>query len=867
MKTKQFLKYTAIAFAGSVLLSACSSNVAETAAPADKKETAKPAAAKPLTDKEKRALADKEADALTKQFEAAVKEKEMAKLKPLRDQVFALDCNFNKKLHIAQRYAWVLFYAKDKAGARAAWEDYAALDPKDIKLRAAADIRIADTYWGDKKNVALFEKLLRDVMNNKDYPQSFRVDAASQLINKVLRPKRTADIRQVIATVKAMGEQPFHVQTALLRFEAESYLEDEMFEKVISCHDDFLKANPKLTDAQKIAILMQKAEMYRRLAQPENAIPLYLEIGLSPVKHGQRQAAAHFYFECMKSENRAKEALDNTAKILFFDPPSTNLHFRQIPYNTMISYCIQAKDYKKAEFYADEAAKALAQEEKRVQWAKMRKFDAVFAAQDLKRAKALLDAELKAGNPGAIEAAGRYALLQFQRNNFKEAAAYYKQIPGSSYVKGNWVDTQYMVPQVTCIARVSKADAAVKADEMAANMKFSKADRARFAMMSALLKDPANYKNLVKIAKEYGLNDEQTASVIALAGKFAVSLNENDLAEKIYAERQKLFAPAKRNQLTIRYVKNAPTDVGAWLNSPLLKDPANRADVTNQYGEKEAANLVTDVMAAGRNVGSSDVQADKETYFYVCYDEYGLHLFFVGVDSKVKDVMAGRLGGSGYEMYIALGENAPSYQWLFSQPESKFDVVPPWNSPHEYYRHFGNFVDITSRPIENGIATAMNFSWELAYDRLPKNGDLWPFEIIRWTRGGGVTWGGKSVWQIGNWGRLKFDGMTPEVLREIRKIIIYKALARYNRQKSAHAGGKIAIAKDAELGDPEFYEKALKPEVDRLDELAKLVTDDMDDATIEKLWVEAVPAWFDFQYKADKIRTQYLRQRFIETGK
>ena len=95
--------------------------------------------------------------------------------------------------------------------------------------------------------------------------------------------------------------------------------------------------------------------------------------------------------------------------------------------------------------------------------------------------------------------------------------------------------------------------------------------------------------------------------MIALAGKFAVSLNENDLAEKIYAERQKLFAPAKRNLLTIRYVKNAPTDVGAWLNSPLLKDPANRADVTNKYGEKEAANLVTDVMAAGRNVGSSDV--------------------------------------------------------------------------------------------------------------------------------------------------------------------------------------------------------------------------------------------------------------------
>ena len=79
---------------------------------------------------------------------------------------------------------------------------------------------------------------------------------------------------------------------------------------------------------------------------------------------------------------------------------------------------------------------------------------------------------------------------------------------------------------------------------------------------------------------------------------------------------------------------------------------------------------------------------------------------------------------------------------------------------------------------------------------------------------------GKSVWQIGNWGRLQFDGMTPEVLREIRKIIIYKALARYNRHKFASSGGKIAIAKDAELGDPEYYEKALRPDVERLDALA-----------------------------------------------
>lgn len=864
MKTNDFLKYTAIAFAGSLLLSACTGDVAEvTAEKAPAAASAKTASAKPLTDKEKLQLADKEADALTKQYEAAAAEKDFAKALELRNKVFAMNCSLNKKLHIAQRYAWALNLNKKKAESRAAWNDYAALNPKDISLRAAADVRIADTYWGDRKNGELMEKLFRDVLMNKAYPTGHRLDAAHQLITKRLQPKRTKDIREVIAVVRSMEDLPFHSAITFLRHEAKSYLEDEDFEKVISCYDDFLKSNPKLTDGQKIEVQMLKAGSYSSMCQRDKAAALFLEIGLSPVNHGKRALAARFYYENMAAERQGKEALDNVEKMLFRDK-FANLHWAQIAHSTLISYALDSGDYKKAEKYIDRAIKDLAKEEKRVQWAKIRKFDAAFAAQDLKRAKALLDVELKAGNPGAIEAAGRYAYLQFTRNNFKEATHYYKQIPGGSYMKGNWVDKQYMVPQIICLTRVDKAAAIVKAEEMAANQRFNKVDRMHFTMMAAMLKDSASIKNFPKMAKEAGLNEKQVADAIALAGKFAVSINENELAEKIYDIRQKLFAPAKRNELTIRYVKNAPTDVGAWLNSPLLKDPANRADVTNKYGEAEAANLVTDVMAATRNVGSSDVQADKETYFYMCYDEYGLHLFFVGVDSKVKDVMAGKIGGSGYEMYIALGENAPSYQWLFSQPASTFETVPPWNSPHEYYRLLTQYVDLTSRPVENGIATAMNFSWELAYDRLPKNGDLWPFELIRWTRGGGVTWGGKSVWQIGNWGRLKFDGMTPEVLREIRKIIIYKALKRYNVQKSAWAGGKIAIAKDAELGDPEYYRTTLKPEEERLDALAKLVTDDMDDATIEKLWVEAVPYWFDFQYKADKLRTKYLQQRFIE---
>ena len=99
---------------------------------------------------------------------------------------------------------------------------------------------------------------------------------------------------------------------------------------------------------------------------------------------------------------------------------------------------------------------------------------------------------------------------------------------------------------------------------------------------------------------------------------------------------------------------------------------------------------------------------------------------------------------------------------------------------------------------------------------------------------------------------------------EVEKNRMDFVLSAIQEHKASEA---YRIAKDAELGDPEYYEKALRPEVERLDALAKLVSDNMDDATIEKLWLEAVPGWFDFQYKADKIRTKYLQNRFIETGK
>ncbi len=158
----------------------------------------------------------------------------------------------------------------------------------------------------------------------------------------------------------------------------------------------------------------------------------------------------------------------------------------------------------------------------------------------------------------------------------------------------------------------------------------------------------------------------------------------------------------------------------------------------------------------------------------------------------------------------------------------------------------------------------MNVSWELVYNTLPENGTEWPFEMIYWSRSGGLTWGGTDIWQRSNWGHWRFEGMTPKVRSAIHRVLVYRALARYNAQKNFATGGAIGTWRDEELGDPAFYEQELKPLVEKLDAYAAEVKGEMGDALADRLFKEAVPLWYDFRYEADARRVRYLERQLTE---
>ena len=524
------------------------------------------------------------------------------------------------------------------------------------------------------------------------------------------------------------------------------------------------------------------------------------------------------------------------------------------------------RDFKAARAFAESLSTS--DEKDAEAYSRGRVLDVDYSADDFKRVK-----EDLARYPAAFS--NETALLQrigdafFQRNDFRSALDAYESI-GYLPSRRNGSGFRSFANQLLCYVRLSLYPELIACVEENSRLKISlPKDNAAYELFALQYRSPGHPIDAKKATVLVSsLSAKEKSEALAWASRQLIAAGEDGSARVLYDLREKLYQKPKRNLAVISYVRDAPCDVGGWMSSPLVKDKSSRHYVDHPYGEKEAAYLVTDVMAETRKVehGAPKNKADRETYFHICYDEYGIHLFFVGADSKADEIRAGARNGSGYEMYLGLGEGGPTYQWLFNQPQDKM-MMPPWDSPSKYFRRMDDFVTIQSQYVPGGYATAMNFDWALAYTRLPENGETWPFELIRWTRSGGVTWGGEQVWQISNWGRLEFSGLTPAVKTGIREVLVRTALARYQKERNARTGGRIAIWKDEELGDPVFYREKLRPLVEKLDGYEKLVRPKMDAKTIDLLFLDAVPAWFDFQYFVDDLRGEYLEEHLMNGRK
>lgn len=362
-------------------------------------------------------------------------------------------------------------------------------------------------------------------------------------------------------------------------------------------------------------------------------------------------------------------------------------------------------------------------------------------------------------------------------------------------------------------------------------------------------------------------NKDKWAVVIASV-KNLLRVGAEERAREIYSLRDQLLVEPAKATIVCRFAADGPYDVGSWLVSSQKADSRTMGHLDRRYGNNLRFLLETDAAVTGRGV---DLPADKDTGdrqtdFHVSCNVNGVYLFFMAHDTHAREVLQGQLRGGSYEMYLAPGNHQPYYTFLARLPQG--DANPAGfitMYPNAHYRDLskddGSF-SIQTISTQDGFATCIFLAWETFYDKLPANGQSWQFDAIRWTRSGGLSFGGsKSVHHRSSWGDLIFENLTHENLLAIKSNILFKAMSNYTLAK--RNTGVAGNWQDSQVGDPAFYAAAVEPLLAKLD--GYLVKPDqlLTAAEIDRIYDEAVPGWMDLSFKLSQRRSAYLKQRLL----
>ena len=346
----------------------------------------------------------------------------------------------------------------------------------------------------------------------------------------------------------------------------------------------------------------------------------------------------------------------------------------------------------------------------------------------------------------------------------------------------------------------------------------------------------------------------------AAAGCFN-RLHHYDTSREFLALGDALLAPLPGKTYRCRYMDSAPLGAAGWVLSGRLKDETYRESRFDDYDQKAAAMLITDV-AADRAVakGSKKAPYFENTGFAMGYDRAGWHMFVLCGEPDAESILADGKGAGALEMYFSPGDGGETYyQWIINLPKGDVEVYD-WNSPHRHYRYLRPHLRTETIAFDGHWGTYIFIPWEAVYDKLPLDGAGWRFGVIRWTPAGGITWGGK-VHETGKWGLVDWEKPSAEQAFLIRKNIVRKAWAKYQKTKAAQE----TYWKDEERGDPVFHETVLGPAIAALDEPGKKLKkpDSLSAADVDSLFAEAVPEWMEFDYGVSELRRRYLREKLV----
>lgn len=445
-------------------------------------------------------------------------------------------------------------------------------------------------------------------------------------------------------------------------------------------------------------------------------------------------------------------------------------------------------------------------------------------------------------------------LAAFVEDSKEETAAWTQimSIPGI----GNVQYADALFRKIGILAATQQVEEAKKlAADAVCDEKMSAEQKFLAALLTAGFNTPKDGATELKSLPEISLDAEKQAKLYSDAAKVFMRARNYEVAKFFGNKADAMFAPPPKYIYECKFMDKSPFGVSGWQSSDIVKDPSRRETRLEEYDKKAAAVLYYDVNAV-RDVGTGDAKKSN-TGFYMAADDRGWHIYIHRLDDQREQVLAGLSGGGSLEMFFAPGKGECYYQWITELPSGKTNFYP-WMFPNRNYRKMDTYFKSEVAPIDDGFGVYMFFPWDFVYDKLPKEGALWTFGLVSWSRGGGFTWGSGQVHELNRFGRVKFTGIEKH-MPAIKRAIVMKAFANYKKSMAS----ATVFWKDEVKGDREFYDMVLLPKIEKLNELGKQVKPEMPQAEVNMLFDKAVSDWMEFDYLVDELRYDYVQNKMF----
>ena len=101
----------------------------------------------------------------------------------------------------------------------------------------------------------------------------------------------------------------------------------------------------------------------------------------------------------------------------------------------------------------------------------------------------------------------------------------------------------------------------------------------------------------------------------------------------------------------------------------------------------------------------------------------------------------------------------------------------------------------------------------------------------------------------------------------IKRAIVIDAMKAFKMESKTTAfycGSIFRWSKDNLFGDPEFYAERMAGTEKKLNDYAAMVKPGMTDETVDLLYREAVPSWYNFRLILEEARADYIEDKYFE---